>query len=157
MEARATVSRIMVALACLCGHVATSVAQDKNPGENFRDRLATGQPCPDCPEMVVIPAGSFMMGSPVNEPERAKDEAQVRVTIAVPFAVGKYAVTFDEWDSCAADGGCNGYKPVDQGWGRGNRPVINVNWDDAKAYAAWLSRKTGKRPTGSSRRPSAST
>jgi len=119
-------------------------AEEKASGESFRDRLANGQPCPDCPEMVVIPAGSFMMGSPVNEPERAKDEAQVRVTIAGPFAVGKYAVTFDEWDSCAADGGCSGYKPSDQGWGRGKRPVINVNWDDARAYAAWLSRKTGK-------------
>ena len=53
-------------------------------------------------------------------------------------------MTFDEWDACVADGGCNGYKPDDQDWGRGRRPVINVSWDDAKAYAAWLSKKTGK-------------
>jgi formylglycine-generating enzyme required for sulfatase activity len=58
-------------------------------------------------------------------------------------------VTFDEWDACIADGGCNGYQPEDgspryQHWGRGRRPVIFVNWDDAKAYVAWLSRKTGK-------------
>jgi formylglycine-generating enzyme required for sulfatase activity len=53
-------------------------------------------------------------------------------------------LTFDEWDACVADGGCNGYKPVDEGWGQGKHPVINVNWDDVKAYAAWLSRKTGK-------------
>jgi formylglycine-generating enzyme required for sulfatase activity len=53
-------------------------------------------------------------------------------------------VTFTEWEACRADGGCNGYEPSDEGWGRGRRPVINVNWDDAKAYAAWVSRKTGK-------------
>ena len=61
-----------------------------------------------------------------------------------PFAAGKFAVTFDEWDSCVADGGCRGYKPSDQGWGRGRRPVINVSWDDASAYVAWLSGKTRK-------------
>jgi formylglycine-generating enzyme required for sulfatase activity len=53
-------------------------------------------------------------------------------------------VTFDEWDACAADGGCNGYKPSDANWGRGRRPVIYVSWDDAKAYVAWLSKKSGK-------------
>ena len=79
-----------------------------------------------------------------KQPERSVNEAQVRVTIAEPFAVGKFAVTFDEWDACVADHGCNGYKPADEGWGRGERPVINVNWHDAKAYTAWLSRKTGK-------------
>jgi formylglycine-generating enzyme required for sulfatase activity len=107
--------------------------------EHFKD-------CPTCPEMVIVPAGSFTMGSPQNEPERSpfSDETQVGVSIAVPFAVGKYAVTFDEWDACVADGGCNDYKPGDRGWGRGKHPVINVNWDDAKAYATWLSRKTGK-------------
>ena len=56
----------------------------------------------------------------------------MRVSIATPFAVGKFAVTFDAWDACVADGGCNGYNPSDQGWGRGEHPVINVNWDDAK-------------------------
>ena len=57
------------------------------------------------------------MGSPSNEPQRFNDEVRVPVTIAVPFAVGEYAVTFDEWDACTADGGCNDYKPADQGWG----------------------------------------
>ena len=52
-------------------------------------------------------------------------------------------MTFAEWDACVAEGGCGGYKPEDQGWGRGDRPVINVSWDDAKAYVAWLSKKTG--------------
>ncbi len=67
---------------------------------------------------------------------------QHRVTIRQPFAVGKYEVTFREWDACVADGGCNGYRPDDEGWGRGNRPAINVSWDDAQAYLRWLSRKS---------------
>jgi formylglycine-generating enzyme required for sulfatase activity len=54
-------------------------------------------------------------------------------------------VTFDEWEACVADGGCNGYRPTDEGWGCGRRPVINVSWQDAKAYVQWLSQKTGKR------------
>ncbi len=108
-------------------------------GESFKD-------CPDCPEMVIAPAGSFTMGSPENEPEHQKsEEPQHQVTFAKPFAVGRFAVTFAEWDACADDGGCGGYKPSDQGWGRGNMAVINVNWDDAQAYVKWLSEKTGKR------------
>lgn len=95
--------------------------------------------------MVVVPAGSFTMGSPTGEKDRETDGgSQHQVTFAQQFAVGKFSVTFDEWDSCVADGGCNGYRPADQGWGRAKRPVVNVSWDDAKAYLAWLSRKTGK-------------
>ncbi len=106
-------------------------------GESFKD-------CPDCPEMVVVPPGSFVMGSPASEPGRLPRESpQHNVTIAAPFAVGKFAVTFAEWDACVADGGCGSYRPDDGGWGRGGRPVINVNWHDSKRYAAWLSKKTG--------------
>jgi formylglycine-generating enzyme required for sulfatase activity len=112
--------------------------------ERFRDLLANGQPCAFCPEMVVVPAGSFTMGSPQSEPDRDSGETQAKVTIAQPFAVAKFAVTFEEWDACLAAGGCNGYRPHDEGWGRGKQPVINVNLEDAKAYAAWLSRQTGK-------------
>ena len=108
------------------------------PGRVFRD-------CPECPEMVVVQAGSFLMGSPSHEAGRGNDEGpRHRVTIARPFAVGKYEVTFAEWDACVADGGCGGHRPGDEGWGRGRRPVINVSWDDAKAYVRWLNRKTGK-------------
>jgi formylglycine-generating enzyme required for sulfatase activity len=97
------------------------------------------------PEMVVVPAGSFTMGSPTNEKERGDDEGpQHLVTFSRPFAVGKFAVTFDEWDACVADNECRGYKPSDRGWGRSRRPVINVSWDDANAFVAWLSGKTGK-------------
>jgi formylglycine-generating enzyme required for sulfatase activity len=65
------------------------------------------------------------------------------MTIARPFAVGKFEVTFAEWDACVAAGGC-GHRRGDEGWGRNRRPVINVSWHDAKEYVAWLSRKTGK-------------
>jgi formylglycine-generating enzyme required for sulfatase activity len=84
------------------------------------------------------------MGSPGDEPKRGPDEAQVRVTIAKPFAAGEYAVTFDKWHACVADGECGGHEPSDEGWGRGWRPVINVSWDDAQRYVSWISRKTGK-------------
>ena len=96
--------------------------------------------------MVVVPAGSFMMGSPASEERRDENEGpQHQVTISRPFAVGKYEVTFSEWDACAAAGGCGGYRPEDRGWGRGRRPVINVSWEDAKGYIDWLSRHTGER------------
>jgi len=99
--------------------------------------------CSGCPDMVVIPAGNFVMGSPASEPYRGSEE-QHKVAIKAPFALGKYEVTFAQWDVCVADGGCGGHKADDFGWGRGKRPVIGVTWNDAKAYAAWLSRKTGK-------------
>ena len=108
------------------------------PGETFKD-------CPECPEMVVVPAGSFIMGSPESEEGRTRFEGpQHRVTFSRPFAVGKFSVTFDEWDACVADGGCDHYKPSDSNWGRGKRPVINVSWNDAQAYISWLKRKTGR-------------
>lgn len=105
------------------------------------DAVSEFKDCTDCPEMVVVPAGEFTMGSP---PSEMQAEAQHRVTIAYPFAVGKFTITFDEWQACLKDGGCDGYLPDDQGWGRGNRPVIDVSWENAKGYVDWLSRKTGK-------------
>jgi formylglycine-generating enzyme required for sulfatase activity len=104
----------------------------------------TFKECDKCPEMAVVPAGSFTMGSPSGEPERRDNETQIRVSIAKPFAVGKFAVTFDEWDACVADSGCGGYRPDDLGFGRSNHPVVMVSWNDAKSYVAWLSAKTGK-------------
>jgi formylglycine-generating enzyme required for sulfatase activity len=107
------------------------------PQRNFRD-------CPNCPEMVTLPAGEFLMGSPESERGRGKDEGpQHKVTFAKPFAAGKFEVTFAEWDACAAEGGCT-QKPGDEGWGRGRHPVINVSWHDATEFVAWLSKKTGK-------------
>jgi formylglycine-generating enzyme required for sulfatase activity len=100
--------------------------------------------CTNCPEMVVLPPGSFTMGSPPSERGHNDDESpQHSVTIAKPFAVGKFDITFDEWATCVAGGGCDGYKPPDHGWGRGRRPVI-VDWYDAKNYVTWLTKTTGK-------------
>ena len=97
------------------------------------------------PKMVVVPAGTFNMGANVSEEFSTDDERPVhQVTISEPFAVGKYEVTFSEWDACVAAGGCGGYRPNDRGWGRGNRPVINVSWEDANAFVRWLSSETGK-------------
>jgi len=97
-----------------------------------------------CPEMVVLPTGSFSMGSPDSEEgHEANEGPQHSVTIAQPFALGKYDVTFEEWDACVKDGGCNLYVPGDNGWGRGKNPVINVSWYEAEAYVQWLSQKTG--------------
>jgi len=104
---------------------------DFKPGDMFRD-------CSDCAELVVIPAGSFDMGSPTEY-----ENPVHRVTIAKPFAIGRYEVTFNEWDKCVEDGGCK-YRPDDREWGRGDRPVINISWLDAKAFVTWLSQKTGK-------------
>ena len=109
----------------------------KKPGHRFRD-------CDDCPEMVAVPAGSFDMGSPSREDGRSADEGPVhRVTISEPFAVGVYEVTVEEWDACRRGGGCSA-DPDDEGWGRGDRPVINVSWEDAQQYVRWLSRETGE-------------
>jgi formylglycine-generating enzyme required for sulfatase activity len=104
--------------------------------------------CPTCPEMVVVPEGTFSVGDDA-EPDRASfqknwESPEHTVTIKQPFAVGRFAVTFDEWDACVAAGGCNGYRPDDNGWGRARRPVIKVSWHDARAYAAWISRVTGR-------------
>ncbi len=100
-------------------------------GDIFRD-------CNDCPEIVVVPAGSFNMGSSLEY-----ENPIHRVTIAKSFAIGRREVTFDEWDRCVDAGGCKN-RPNDRDWGRGERPVINVSWVDAKAFLTWLSQKTGK-------------
>jgi formylglycine-generating enzyme required for sulfatase activity len=79
-----------------------------------------------------------------NGTERSIEQPVHPVTFAQPFYLGRTEVTFREWDACVADGACDGYRPADQGWGRDERPVINVSWEGAKAYVAWLSRKKGK-------------
>ena len=105
-------------------------------GTEFRDM--TGSPL-----MVVIPGGGYMMGSPVNEVGRAKTEGPAhRVRIPAPFAVGKHPVTFREWDVfCELTQ--SAYRPSDNGWGRGEMPVVNVSWEDSNAYCDWLANATG--------------
>lgn len=86
-------------------------------------------------EWVSISAGTFAMGSPASETERRDNEPQHQVTLSA-FKMSKYEVTFEQYDLfCEATGRS---KPSDEGWGRGNRPVINVSWDDATAFAKWM-------------------
>ena len=108
------------------------------PGKVFRD-------CDDCPEMIVVPPGSFDQGAGPGAPLARSNERPVRpVRLARPFAIGVREVTFDEWDRCVAAGVCRA-QPVDNGWGRGRRPVIMVSWVDAQDYVSWLSSETGER------------
>jgi formylglycine-generating enzyme required for sulfatase activity len=97
------------------------------------------------PEIVMTPisAGCFLMGSPPDEPERDPDEGPQHEVCVQPFEMGQREVTFADWDVCVLDGGCT-KNPSDEGWGRGDRPVINVSWDDIKEYLRWLNRLTGK-------------
>ncbi len=135
----------VVGLVAIAWLTAAAPMGAQQTGETFRDRNADGSGCAVCPEMVVVPTGSFTMGSPDTEEGRDEDEGpQHLVTIHRPFAVGKYEVTFAEWDACVAAGGCDGYRPDDQGRGRGNRPVASVHWVDARNYVAWLSGTTNQ-------------
>ncbi len=99
--------------------------------------------CPACPEMVVIPAGEFMMGSEFAESGHPDEKPRHKVVIAKAFALSRTEVTFDQWAACVAEGKCR--EPSDDDLGRGDRPVINVTWQEARDFAAWLSAKTGQR------------
>jgi formylglycine-generating enzyme required for sulfatase activity len=127
-----------------CDGLLVSVAEGSPPcikpgsGAFFKD-------CANCPEMVIVPAGSFTMGSPESElGHQAIEGPQHEVTFAKPFAVGRLPVTFTQWDACEDGGGCHDIEGRDVGWGREDRPVVNVSWDDAQTYLKWLSQKTGR-------------
>jgi formylglycine-generating enzyme required for sulfatase activity len=110
------------------------------PGQTFRDKLKAGG---EGPLMVAVPSGRFRMGSPSDELERSDHEGpQHEVRIDQAFAMGVYAASFDEYDRYTQD--TQGRKPNDKGWGRGSRPVIDVSWNDAQAYCAWLMEQTGR-------------
>jgi formylglycine-generating enzyme required for sulfatase activity len=121
------------------------------PKDFFRE-CATDEDKDYCPKMVVIPAGSFMMGAQPSQEASSPNpiaafltsaSPQHEVTIGRPFAVSKFELTFDEWDTCVAFGDCvQGIS--DTGFGRGRRPVINMSWEYAKSYVAWLAKTTGK-------------
>jgi len=135
----AGVSRLLkdcypIVLVALLGSPALAL----EPGDEFRD-------CAVCPVMVVLPAGSFVMGSPESEAERSDNEGpRHQVTIGAPIAVGKYEVTFEQWDACVDAGGCDGHRASDNGLGRENRAVFNVSWLHARSYVDWLTRSTGE-------------
>ena len=114
--------------------LATDAERALRSGRVFRECAS------NCPEMIVVPAGQFIMGAKYEGyPEEGP---QTPITIAQPLAISIYTVTFQEWDACTSVGGCP--QLSDNGFGRGRRPVINETWDDAKLYVEWLSRMTGK-------------
>lgn len=109
------------------------------PGESFRECAK------DCPEMLVIPSGEFWMGSRDGEGDQNNSEyPRHRVQIEKSFAVAKFETTWDDWLACVAMRGCDGRPTGDSSYGRGRKPLINVSWEQAKTYVAWLSRMTGK-------------
>jgi len=113
-----------------------TAAQQVGPGSTFRD-------CPTCPEMVVLPAGEFTMGSPKEESGQVDEKPLRKVTFANAFAMSKFEITFDQWDACTAEGACP--KADDEGAGRADRPAFNVSWGEAHGFATRLSNKTGKK------------
>ena len=119
------------------------VSEDGQVGRRFRD-------CPECPEMVVVPAGSFMMGSPAEEEggprsDQRHERPQHRVEFAAPFAIGVFEVTYEQWDACVAEGGCRDDVERHSFDETGpSHPVYRVNWNDAQAYVEWLAAKTGQ-------------
>ncbi|MEL6318645.1 MAG: formylglycine-generating enzyme family protein, partial [Pseudomonadota bacterium] len=118
----------------------------------------TFQDCAGCPEMIAIPGGTFVMGSPEDEEGRSEDEGPLREVTVSPFAMGVYEVTFREWDACVAEGfcacvddgdTCKGGRPDDEGWGRGLRPAINVtkaNVAGPEGFIDWLNSKVAGAP-----------
>ena len=125
-------ARVLVALVGVFVASRMAAAADPKPGDYFWD-------CEGCPEMVVVPAGNFVMGA---DDRFAAEKPPHRVTIAKPFAISRFEVTFDQWQACREAGGCE-KDPDDHKWGKGIRPVINISWFEAVAYTEWLSRKTG--------------
>ena len=141
-----------IVVAVSLGHIGATLAGQKHykAGDTFKE-------CRNCPEMVVVPSGSFIMGTPKTDDMKQDDEVQHKVTIAYSYAVSATEVTWNQWEACVRDGACDGYavetalrldrdgKPnkdyVD--FGRGNRPVVGVSWYDALAYVGWLNKKTG--------------
>ncbi|MEM7778059.1 MAG: SUMF1/EgtB/PvdO family nonheme iron enzyme, partial [Pseudomonadota bacterium] len=105
------------------------------------------QDAPFAPEMIVVPPGRYLRGSPDGEGDE-HERPQREVTIDYRFAVGRFPVTFEEWDFAVEAGGVE-HKPEDSGWGRGRRPVMNVSWDDiVDGYLPWLNERLGL-PNGS--------
>lgn len=154
--ARATRHWRNLTLALLTGSVALLAAPDVHaagkptrPGDVVKE-------CHHCPELVVLAAGSFTMGSPPSEPEREDDEPQRKVTLPRPFALARTAVTWNQWEACVRDNWCEG-PAIDialrtspdgtlnaqyKDYGRGTRPAVGMSWYDAQRFVGWLNWKT---------------
>jgi formylglycine-generating enzyme required for sulfatase activity len=129
----------------------TLAASPPKPGQTFKE-------CRNCPEMRVLPPGTFTMGSPADEPLRRENEPQKSVTIAHAFAMSVTPITWDQWEACVRDAWCDGSavdialrtgangapNPDYKDWGRGTRPVVGVSWYDAQAYVGWVNSKVGE-------------
>jgi formylglycine-generating enzyme required for sulfatase activity len=132
------------------GNGARAAGPAPKPGQVIKE-------CRNCPELVVLPAGSFLMGSPPGEPDRRPNEAQRRVTFARPFAMATTPITWDQWEACVRDRWCEGAaidlalrqgpdgspKPQYRDYGRGTRPAVGMSWHDAQNFVGWLNWKTG--------------
>ena len=119
----------------------TACAETAAPAPLKTERYAGIKDCAECPELAIIPPGSYVMG---NDGPHKNERPAHTVTFDKAFAIGMFEVTFDEWQACFDAGGCGTEMPDDHGWGMGNRPIINITWAEANDYAAWLSQKTNK-------------
>jgi formylglycine-generating enzyme required for sulfatase activity len=138
-----------ICIALVQGQALFSVKAADHAKRTFRD-------CAKCPEMVMIPGGTFIMGSPEAERDRDNDEGQHKVTIAYSFAVSKGPIAWTQWEACVKDAVCDGKavdaalsldrdgKPIQHygGHAHGNHPVVGLSWFDAKAFVGWLNKKT---------------
>ena len=94
--------------------------------------------CENCPEMVVVPPGSFIFG----ENSRNKSSFKpIKINIPTPLAISRFEITWNEWLFCVKENYCKKI-PSDHGWGKGRLPIINISWFDAKDYVAFLSKKS---------------
>jgi formylglycine-generating enzyme required for sulfatase activity len=138
-------------LALRPAHAQTPGDAPLQPGQTFKE-------CRNCPEMIVLPAGTFTMGSSADDPLRRDNEIQHDITFPRPFALSTTPVTWDQWESCVRDQRCDGRaieaalatrgngepNPDYRDWGRGTRPVVGVSWYDAQAFVGWLNAKAGE-------------
>jgi formylglycine-generating enzyme required for sulfatase activity len=143
---------LTVLVVALGGAVAWMFEQGTTPGEVWQQAMfrakaewnvfgaKVGWLAPALPEMVLLNGDRFLMGSDDGD----EDERPPHWVTVPAFEIGRHEVTFDQWDFCVADGGCNAYWPDDQDWGRGPLPAINVTWADARAYVEWLSGTTNQ-------------
>ncbi len=139
-----TISLVLPEPACAQSSDPYISAIDDRPAARLKRLRERNKTQAIAPEMVVIPPGQFTMGSPNGEARRDRNEGpQVPVNIGYSFEIGRFEVTFADWRQCVDGGGCNGYRPDDNGWGRGDRPVTGVSYEDVQSYIDWINKATG--------------